>query len=280
MDSLLAQDYPDLEIIVSDNGSTDETSAICQAYASKDARIQYHRAPENRGAVWNFSRVLQLARGDYFAWHGDDDLRSPQFVSACVRRMEETRAVLCTTVTHGIDKDGHSVPMKFGPPLQGEGPAQVIPRLFQQGYWPDIYGLIRRDALAGLQLRGGWGADVVMTLELALRGPVVHDPSAQTWLRLDYSKTAQKVATRAGSKVSWNGMTGDLLEAVSRAPLPPLQRAQAKLLTLRSILRNPTMRCGLGEEWGRYSLLVRPPRRLARFLSEGAMGFRELIRSR
>ena len=51
LESLLALDYPDFELIISDNGSTDQTPEICQEFAKRDPRISYHRSPENRGAA-------------------------------------------------------------------------------------------------------------------------------------------------------------------------------------------------------------------------------------
>src|SRR5713226_3275180 len=71
--SALAQDYRPIELIVSDNGSTDETETICRAAAEHDSRIKYLRQPENRGAAANFQAVLDHARGDFFLWLADDD---------------------------------------------------------------------------------------------------------------------------------------------------------------------------------------------------------------
>ena len=54
---ILGQTYPDLELIISDNGSTDATSKICQRFADRDERVRYFRSAENRGAAWNFNRT-------------------------------------------------------------------------------------------------------------------------------------------------------------------------------------------------------------------------------
>jgi len=51
LDSLLAQDFSDFEIVISDNASTDRTGEICQEYASQDTRIRYHRQSENIGLI-------------------------------------------------------------------------------------------------------------------------------------------------------------------------------------------------------------------------------------
>jgi glycosyltransferase involved in cell wall biosynthesis len=63
LDSLLAQTYSDFELIISDNASTDATPDICQEYASRDSRIQYHRQTENVGAPENWNFVARKARG-------------------------------------------------------------------------------------------------------------------------------------------------------------------------------------------------------------------------
>lgn len=73
LDSLLAQTFTDFELIISDNASTDSTSAICREYALADARIRYIRQPKNCGPLANFQFVLDEATGPYFMWAACDD---------------------------------------------------------------------------------------------------------------------------------------------------------------------------------------------------------------
>ena len=73
LDSLIGQDYHNLEIIISDNASTDATSKICEEYVGKDSRIKYSRLEENIGAALNFNRVFERSSGKYFMWAAHDD---------------------------------------------------------------------------------------------------------------------------------------------------------------------------------------------------------------
>ena len=77
IESALGQDYPNIEVLVSDNASTDETPAICQGLGD---RIKYFRQSINLGPLTNFSKVLEMASGEFFMWLGDDDWIDASYV--------------------------------------------------------------------------------------------------------------------------------------------------------------------------------------------------------
>src|SRR5260370_28648948 len=110
LDSLLAQDHRDFELIMSDNGPSDAPESICRDYAAHDTRIRYHRTEDNLGAVWNFNRVFELAKGDYFMWAAHDDVRAPGCVSRSLAALEaRPDAVLCCTGVSFIDEAGREI---------------------------------------------------------------------------------------------------------------------------------------------------------------------------
>jgi glycosyltransferase involved in cell wall biosynthesis len=82
--SALAQSYENLEVVISDNASTDGTRELCESLARSDPRVRYHRQPENRGPTANFREVLDRASGEFFMWLADDDWIDTDYVSACV----------------------------------------------------------------------------------------------------------------------------------------------------------------------------------------------------
>jgi glycosyltransferase involved in cell wall biosynthesis len=107
LDSILVQTYPDFELIISDNASTDRTQRICRAYAAENKCIRYYRNERNLGAAKNFNLVFELSRGEYFKWAAYDDILAPEFLSKCVKILDwDPSVVLCHCKTSRIDEHG------------------------------------------------------------------------------------------------------------------------------------------------------------------------------
>lgn len=90
--SLLAQTYPNIEFILSDNASTDNTEQVIQSLAKRDRRIRFVRQKVNIGGNANHEFVLREAKGAYFMWASDDDSWDPHFVETLVRVLEHNSA--------------------------------------------------------------------------------------------------------------------------------------------------------------------------------------------
>lgn len=86
LECALRQTYPNLEIVVSDNASTDAT----ESYMSEieDPRVRYIRHPRNIGGNQNFNHCLEVARGTYFQLLHDDDLIDDDFVMVCMKAID------------------------------------------------------------------------------------------------------------------------------------------------------------------------------------------------
>jgi glycosyltransferase involved in cell wall biosynthesis len=265
LDSLLAQDYPNFELIVSDNASEDETEAICRAYAARDGRIRYFRAEENRGAAWNFNHVFERASGPYFMWAAFDDLRHPRCVSKCVEALEANpEAIWCCTGIQFIDEN--SRPLR-DPAVEnaaqttplGRTRAERLLRLTRTVDWYDLYGLIRSSALRQTRpMQAHWGSDVVLELELCLRGGVIRLEEPLFLYRLFRAKTAgDQVATLEAASnasppsASWTVFTLEMARTIWRVPLGGGEKCRLTLLFFWSwLVRNRRVRKNVAADIG------------------------------
>lgn len=180
LDSLLAQDYRNLEVIISDNGSTDSTPEICARYAERDSRVRVYRSEDNKGLSWNFNRVFSLARGTYFMWAAHDDQRHSSFVSACVERLEASpRAALCQTHT-AMYIQGRPEPLCVATLDSFEGMTGVVARYretLKRFPATAFYGLYRTSAVRQTHVfERHIATDVAFVQELSLYGEFVQVP--------------------------------------------------------------------------------------------------------
>jgi glycosyltransferase involved in cell wall biosynthesis len=105
LECALRQDWPNLEIIVSDNCSTDNTAEVVKSYS--DPRIQYIRQDSNIGPNNNFNFCVSVASGDYFLLYHDDDVIDADFVSKCMAAADGSLDYgVIRTGTRLIDADG------------------------------------------------------------------------------------------------------------------------------------------------------------------------------
>ncbi|MBL6448102.1 glycosyltransferase family 2 protein [Fulvivirga sp. 29W222] len=112
--SALDQDYDHLEILIADNGSTDETPELCHELVKLFPFIKYIRHPENIGMLGNFEFLLQNASGDYFMWLAVDDTLTKHTVSRCVDFLERNNDFVLASGTIEYNVNGKVVEFERG----------------------------------------------------------------------------------------------------------------------------------------------------------------------
>lgn len=99
LDSILAQDYPNIEIVVSDDQSSDTTIEILQAYqkVATDVSLHIYRNEKNLGYVKNFESAVSHCRGEFIAFCDQDDIWLPQKISSQLLTLQaaKAKAVYC-----------------------------------------------------------------------------------------------------------------------------------------------------------------------------------------
>lgn len=180
LDSLLAQEFKDFEILISDNASTDNTESICVDYAKRDDRIRYFRNEMNSGPLDNFNRVLSLASGEYFMWASYDDLWGPKFLSKLVDALTNTpEAVLAFCSCYRMNEEG-KVYRANRAYSRLSHPCRLV-RALRYIWFPDgegrvmvFYGLMRTAVVKEIQGIKAFeqfdSSDDMFVLQLLLRG--------------------------------------------------------------------------------------------------------------
>jgi glycosyltransferase involved in cell wall biosynthesis len=115
LDSLLMQDYAHLEIIISDDGSTDDTVGIIQEYQSRDARIHFFPNEKEHGIGANFANAIRHATGEWIALCDQDDIWMPQKISTLVAQADDYDMIYHDSLF--VDEAGNSLDRKISDTL-------------------------------------------------------------------------------------------------------------------------------------------------------------------
>jgi cellulose synthase/poly-beta-1,6-N-acetylglucosamine synthase-like glycosyltransferase len=94
LDSLLAQSYAPVEIVVCDDASTDDTVRIAKEYAAKDCRIRLHQNEQNMGYNRNFEKGFLMASGAYIAVCDQDDIWKREKLQKMMRLFDSETTLL------------------------------------------------------------------------------------------------------------------------------------------------------------------------------------------
>ncbi len=237
--------FNDLEIIISDNCSTDGTAAICQEYAARDARIRYFRQERNIGAGPNYNFVFRESHGRYFKWCAHDDFMDPQAMELCARALEaDPLTVLAHPRLVDVDADGRFlVEFDRGNAGLGEAPERFF-QVIQIGHnCAEVFGLTRREVLARTGLiRDYTDSDRTLLGELALHGRLRPVAGARFYRRAHAGKS-DRVYRSFNERAVWFNPVNrdrvvlsacnqlrDLARAVARCPVPAGQKLRCAYL--------------------------------------------------
>jgi glycosyltransferase involved in cell wall biosynthesis len=198
LDSLVNQTFRNIEIIISDNASTDATADICRRYADNDPRILYYRQPATMSAVENFVFVLSKARAPYFMWAAHDDVRTPDFVEKLHATLATNgAAILAVGKIVDVRRDGIAASqLKFpepGAPRWRRLRAVAFSKLYY------VYGVWRTDALRSISWSDNeWWPDLPLMMAASTLGDFARVSGAELQYRVKNNARYFAVPSRPG----------------------------------------------------------------------------------
>ena len=149
IESVLKQDYSNLELIISDNGSVDDTQRICVEFCARDNRVKYIRHPINLGLRANYLEVLGQSRGEFFLYLGDDDWLDDSYVSRCARELMKNPdcSLVCGNTKYYQNGQflGDATPVNL---LHDSAEERVLAFYEHWAECPAFYGVIRRELIS------------------------------------------------------------------------------------------------------------------------------------
>lgn len=177
LDSLLHSDYPNLEVIICDNASTDATPEIAARYTSVDGRFRYFRSELNLGAAENFNKTFALATGTYFRWLGHDDWCTTDYDSRCVAVLEREVDSAVVFASQNIVRGDRVLSVTRQPIEQAASRHPVARARCLSWHLRDptapVFGLMRREVLARTgMIRNAPEPDRLLIHEMALYGRI------------------------------------------------------------------------------------------------------------
>lgn len=169
IDSVLAQTFTDYEIIVIDDGSTDDTADVIRRYGD---RVRYE-FQENMGLPMTRNRGCAIARGEYFAFLDADDVWLPEKLAVQVHALERhpEAGMVCGSM-YRIDVEGRPLPGPKPSIPPGETPIEMLER----GTALPSTWIVRRSCFEAI---GGFDAhltameDYEFALRAAAHSPVI-----------------------------------------------------------------------------------------------------------
>lgn len=250
LDSLLGQSFSDIELIISDNASADNTQRICTEYAMRDSRVRYVRQDVNIGAMRNWNFVAKQARGKYFKWSSASDYCSPDMLTQCFAKMEaDPRVILCYGRTCLVEEDtrklteyAYDIELMEGSPYERFSKLRLTLKL-NNAYC----GLVRTDALLSTRLNRLYpGGDMVLMAELALMGRFLLLPEILLYRRVGQETSSNRLSP--AEEIVWldplrtSGIKSPLLllhlgfiRVALRAPISFSEKVKTLRFTLRDM---------------------------------------------
>lgn len=111
--SCIIQSYSNIEIIINDDGSTDNTMEVLKELEKKDSRIRINQNQKNLGLVGNWNATLALAKGEYVKWLFQDDWMEPNAIEEFIKWAHKGYDFIISKRNFVLDKNASKADLDY-----------------------------------------------------------------------------------------------------------------------------------------------------------------------
>ncbi len=165
LDSILAQTHPDIEVIVMDGASKDDSVTIAQEYAKRHPGIRVVSEPD-RGQADAINKGFKIATGEYLSWLNSDDRLTPDAIATGVAALDSdpSLALVYGSVIN-VHENGSFLYLNAG---QHRPPAELV----YSDFVPQTGAMLRRYPDVEIDIDLFWGFDWELWIQLSKHGKV------------------------------------------------------------------------------------------------------------
>ena len=115
VESILGQTYQHLELLITDDCSTDSTHEMLKSFADKDSRVHVEYLTKQSGPAGARNRSIERAQGRYIAFCDSDDRWFPEKLEKQIQHMDKHDCALCSTSYLICDEEGEIIGINYSP---------------------------------------------------------------------------------------------------------------------------------------------------------------------
>lgn len=112
IESVLKQTYTNIEIIIIDDCSTDNSASLIDSYKQIYSNVKYYLLEKNRGAGYARNKAIELATGRFIAFLDSDDIWYEDKIKKQIEFMKKVKCPFCYTAIEMIDNEGNLLKKK------------------------------------------------------------------------------------------------------------------------------------------------------------------------
>ena len=272
IDGVLSQTYSNIELVIADAGSSDETEQICRDYAARDPRVSYERASSYRGVTENYQAALERTGGDYVCFVAADDAIDERFVEECMSAhlANGTYALVFATTAEipeswqpnsglAADETYDDDTLELTSPQASERLTHLIRQLHACNAFNGVHHGDTLRATLPFGAHQGW--DRVTLAQIVLRGPCLQLPVHLQYRRVHgaqvskglYGERAERLFNRQLPEIAYIesiNLFFKYMRAVSSAPLGLVDKLRCLSVVL---VRWPLVRrFYVADEWRQF----------------------------